>query len=328
MKLCIYIPTYNRPHSLYKQLSVLVPQVNSHKEHARLIVNDNDSPSSDYGNLAKEFENDNVCFLKNPGNIGPNANIALGFISAKMDEFLWIVSDDDFVSEKAIETILPVLKYDTDLISIFDYESYKEEMHYWTEDWEVVCEPVGLITSGVYNMKTFSKHISSAFYFHNTSFPHLAVVLSAIKAAGKLKYAYLPRKSVFVYGRPDGPLDRPPSINTYGLSLAGLPLISVLMPQEVANKFCWKWLKLYWSGFYEQEDGPYSFVFHNTLSLLKERGIKFRAFLFLMNIRFHINLLLLVWFQRLPSFFRKAVSKTLLKHKSALEFLLGFKSQG
>jgi hypothetical protein len=42
-KLFIYLPTYNRPESLRRQLSVLLPQVEKFPQDVRVLICDNDS---------------------------------------------------------------------------------------------------------------------------------------------------------------------------------------------------------------------------------------------------------------------------------------------
>jgi GT2 family glycosyltransferase len=134
MKLFIYIPTYNRPNAIRAQLSALAPQVANHKDRVRVLVSDNASPHGIYDDLQKEFGTDYIRFRKNAGNIGGNANIMLGFVFAKSDEFLWILSDNDIVTPTAIEYLISQLRTDIDFIcAAEDIEEEEEIIYDWKE---------------------------------------------------------------------------------------------------------------------------------------------------------------------------------------------------
>ncbi|MBA4383767.1 MAG: hypothetical protein C0410_03455, partial [Anaerolinea sp.] len=117
-KLFIYIPTYNRPKSLEKQIASLSSQVTRHKDCVRILVNDNASPTNLFFELEEKYSSENIVFHKNSGNIGGNANIALAFTYAKNDEFLWILSDDDLLTDNAVDYILSNLEDTVEFINI------------------------------------------------------------------------------------------------------------------------------------------------------------------------------------------------------------------
>jgi GT2 family glycosyltransferase len=117
IQLLIYIPTFNRPDALTKQLSSLVPQIARYQENVRVIVRDNCSDNDALSVLKiKYHDHKNIFFEENFGNIGGNANIALGFIFAKKDEFLWILSDNDLISHNAIENLMEILNLRIDFV--------------------------------------------------------------------------------------------------------------------------------------------------------------------------------------------------------------------
>ena len=79
-KLFIYIPTYNRPEAIQMQLRALAPQVAKYPSEVRVMVNDNASTKYSYDEMVKDYiQYENIHFHRNGGNIGGNANIALGF---------------------------------------------------------------------------------------------------------------------------------------------------------------------------------------------------------------------------------------------------------
>ena len=99
-KIFIYIPTYERQKSLQSQLSILKPQIVKYKDSVRVLVRDNNSEGDYFLEISQEFQGlENISFEKNFGNIDGNANIALGFSSAKEDEFIWLLSDNDIIKE-------------------------------------------------------------------------------------------------------------------------------------------------------------------------------------------------------------------------------------
>jgi GT2 family glycosyltransferase len=54
-KLFIYIPTFNRPEALNRQLDVLLPQVIVYKDKVRILVRDNNSETKYFIALKKNI---------------------------------------------------------------------------------------------------------------------------------------------------------------------------------------------------------------------------------------------------------------------------------
>jgi len=239
-KLFIYIPTYNRPNSLQRQLSALLPQVQKFQEDVRVLVNDNASEKySEVDILKNQLQLKNVEVRRNGGNINGNANIALGFVFARPNEFLWILSDNDIVAPHAIEYVMSKLDNRIDFYCfIDDGESSHDVEHPWESGWQIPMNwGMGLISNALYNMATVGNSVEDAFYFHNSSFPHLAVACSAAKKKGKTKFRLLPRKEIIANMFParEQPGD-------YSLSQVCMPLLVPLFPAWEAKSFCRKWL--------------------------------------------------------------------------------------
>ena len=283
MNLFIYIPTYNRPKAIRAQLAALMPQVAKHKDRVRVLVSDNTSSHSVYDDLRKEFSTDNINFRRNPGNIDGNANIILGFVFARPDEFLWMLSDNDIVAENTIDLLMPNLREDIDFLSIWDQvKEEKKITYYWKDGWVFpVSEGIGLISGLVINMSSVLPYISSAFHFHNSSFPHLAVVFATAKGKEKLTFRTLPLIS----------MNRSPTetLGDYNLAWAGMPLLSELMPFDKAKIFAYGWLKVTGINFYRQKNGKYNYVFKQSSALLKSYGFKFKVFLFYLSIYYYLR---------------------------------------
>lgn len=276
-KLFIYIPTYNRPDALATQLASLMPQVLQYPDHVRLMICDNDSGKTQYSELAKKYADyENVICRKNAGNIGGNANIALGFIFVEAGEFLWILSDNDIVSDKAVSFILSHIDNEIDFYCFND--SVKEPLvveHDWHNGWDVPMDwRMGLISDGLYNANTIKNSAEDAFYYHNSSFPHLAVACSAAKKKGVVKFKLLPRSEInnSLYGSTECPTD-------YSLANVCMPLLVPLFPKTAAKAFCLKWLKNHGVYLYRNRAKHYHLYLQSRATLAYYGGFSGRLLL-------------------------------------------------
>ena len=239
-KLFIYIPTFNRPNALKKQLNVLFPQVAAQPDRVRLIVNDNASDDDWVGEIEAQYAPySNIQFRTNSGNIGGNANISIGFMLARPDEFLWILSDNDIVTDTAVDYLIGFLNEKIDFFCFVDtIEKPIEVRHAWTSGWQTPMDwRMGLISDALYNINTVKNSLEDAFYYHNSSFPHLAVACSAAKKKEVVTFMLLPRGKInreFFLSH-ECPTD-------YSLAYAGMPLLVPLFPPWEAKEFSLKWL--------------------------------------------------------------------------------------
>lgn len=269
LNLFVYIPTYNRSRALMMQLSALVPQVEKYSGKIRVLVNDNASPDDCYFEHREKFSSPFVEFRRNGANIGGNANIALGFVFAKPQEALWILSDNDIVADDAVEKLLPHLVDDFDLICQRpEINDAVDVIYKWESGWdEPLKSETGRISAVIYNVEKFAAYADMGFYYHNSSFPHLAVILSRAKAVSEIKFRLI--QNLYT--------DREDLRNTlteYSLSHVGFPLLAELMPPDKAIGFCWGWLMEHWkSFFYYRLYHPC--VFRQTIAMLKNKGPQF-----------------------------------------------------
>jgi glycosyltransferase involved in cell wall biosynthesis len=239
-KLFIYLPTYNRPASLRAQLMALLPQVKDFPEDVRLLVCDNASSKYCEEEVFRGHSvPSNVEIRRNGGNIGGNANIALGFVFARPDEFLWILSDNDIVSPNAVRYLLSVLDPSIDFYCFVNgAESEKDVWHDWNAGWQIPMEwRMGLISDALYNMATVRDVVEEAFYFHNSSFPHLAVACAAARKKGATRFRLLPRERIS--SDEASSMEQP---TDYSLARVCMPLLVPLFPKWEARSFCRKWL--------------------------------------------------------------------------------------
>lgn len=248
--LFVYIPTYNRPTTLRQQLDALTAQRGDWPGEMRILVSDN--ASAWYSDEVAESmrQGYGVEVRGNPGNIQANANIALGFVFARPGEYLWILADDDIVGDGAVRAIgTEGLAGDPDVIT-FETTSTEPHsvVHQWQEGWDWVGE-MGLVSNVIYKSDVVAPHASQAFFYHNSSFPHLAVLMTTMRERGAMSFRVLPSASVLLprtsYGEEAG---------AYALSLSGMPLLAPLLPPEAAGRFCRDWLREQGRGFVEHRD--------------------------------------------------------------------------
>lgn len=239
-KLFIFMPTYNRPKSLRLQLATLLPQLQEFPQSVRLLICDNDSSIYSLDEILLNLPTlPNVEVRRNGGNIGGNGNIALGFVFAQPDEFLWILSDNDIVSPNAVAYLLTVLDPVVDFYCFVNgSDSVQDVQHKWIDGCQVPMDwRMGLISDALFNMSSVKDVVDQAFYFHNSSFPHLAVAFAAARKKGVTRFRLLPRQKISAdeASSTEQPTD-------YSLARICMPLLVPLFPKWEAKSFSRKWL--------------------------------------------------------------------------------------
>ena len=277
INLFIYIPTYRRPIALSKQLDTLLPQARKFPNHVRIVVRDNDSKGPQFEAIKKKYQADNILFEKNFGNIGGNANIALGFVFARENEFLWILSDNDLVRDDCIAYLLDEIDNTIDYVVMNDQVTYPKKVYWsWADGW---LEPInwwqGLISAALFNTNTVRESIGDGFFYHNSSFPHLAVACSAAKKNEKVTFMHLPFSSVH-----QEVLTSQESITDYSLSHVGMPGLLALFPVRAGRIFARQWAhKNGWMFYLNREKHPELFASSKYL-LVKLGGAIIYFYLF------------------------------------------------
>jgi abequosyltransferase len=103
--LTIAIPTYNRAGCLKQLLSVLADQLKD-ESRVELIISDNasvdETPSVAQNFAARGLR---VRYIRNPQNLGPDANFLQCFEQAR-GKYVWLFSDDDLIVPGGIAKIL------------------------------------------------------------------------------------------------------------------------------------------------------------------------------------------------------------------------------
>jgi hypothetical protein len=197
-KLFIFIPTYSRSEYLEKQLINISKDLFEFRDRIRVIVSWNYDGGGQYDLFKKKYSNPNIEFRENVGNIGGNANIMLGFVFAKRDEYLWILSDDDLVLEGAVSEIFKELSNNYSLYHIGDY-NFKFNSQLSIENVFTVTKGAGfgLISSTIYDVNKFCNYFKVGFDYIESSFPHLAILLSHLNDNKNINFGGIVHSKIF-----------------------------------------------------------------------------------------------------------------------------------
>ena len=110
-KISICIPTYNRADLLVHSLRKILLSSNIFLDKVEVIVSDNHSVDNTESILAKlKMEFPFLRSYRNDNNIGFNLNFFKLVDNYAKGEYLWIIGDDDFVDEDALDSVLKVLE--------------------------------------------------------------------------------------------------------------------------------------------------------------------------------------------------------------------------
>ena len=241
--LTIYIPSFRRPKALEQQiLSILVQAkaLRCDESTLHIIVRLN-GYEENCGQLKFLLELESAHKLLkityNPYNIGGNANIALGFTSANPNGYLWILSDDDWIEADLLQRVLSHLKKENpDLLIIQELHKAECTTIYYADIKDIAdCAllSLGLISRGVYSMNYIAQSCEAPFLYHNTSFPHLAIIFSALRKKGKCRLFCMAGQS-FQGDACVGHKDHP---GNYHLSYAGRLQLIALLPKNAQFRY-------------------------------------------------------------------------------------------
>jgi glycosyltransferase involved in cell wall biosynthesis len=241
--LIIYIPSYKRAAALSKQLNAISNQLKSFpKWPIEVMINDNAS-TENYKQIRELCAAKGFHYCRNPGNVGGNANIALGFTKAPLDSYLWILSDNDILKDTAIGLILGTIAKDSpDIIcATKNIQALGNQTLESAEGLSAIKNGIGLISCGIYSMRAISNWTCNAFTYHNSSFPHLAVLLTTLKHKRRLAISYIRYDEVIDHENNEGG-----SPGDYSLSYCGMPLLAELLGRTQQKIFLRNWIREHW----------------------------------------------------------------------------------
>lgn len=112
--LSICIPTYNRAEILKISLSRLIVEVNKVDDKSKIEIFVSDNCSTDNTkNIVNNFIDQGACikYSRNNVNVGSNGNF-LKCIEMASGKYIWLLGDDDPLTNDSIKMILDIIEYD------------------------------------------------------------------------------------------------------------------------------------------------------------------------------------------------------------------------
>lgn len=190
-KLTIAIPTYNRSQELNNQLKALVKQNLSEVEE--IIIIDNNS-NYDILNLIKKFNNEKIKIIKNTINVTMSLNMVFPFLYCKT-EWLWLISDDDEVTQNSIQNIIYEIKNSHDKTGLIKFsiensnfiqkkyiaKNLKNLIDYYYNDTPIRRGDLVFISTNVYNIKNIHSFLPYAYEFSYTYIGYLIPIFKALE---------------------------------------------------------------------------------------------------------------------------------------------------
>jgi glycosyltransferase involved in cell wall biosynthesis len=216
--LSIVIPTFNRNETLKQNLLYLLPQLTDNNEKCELIILDNHSDVpvvESISDLLVDCGNQNISVIRHPFNLGMSANILRAFEVCN-GSFLWILGDDDRLTEGALNIVLndiqshnqiTFLNYTSSLelhlpngVNLPSKRRSKELNISNIEDFTRCMDPydTGFISVSIFNSQAARRHISTGYMYANTLYPHVGILLKMLQE--KNADAYLSPHELVYFG--------------------------------------------------------------------------------------------------------------------------------
>lgn len=186
MLLSIIVPTYNRPNQLARTIRKLARQCVDHGVAIGII--DNASPIPVETIVSEQFEEykSSIWVIRNPVNIGGDANICRCYESAS-SEWFWLLGDDDEPAEDAVASILSEIKLASVDCGYICFSTNKgrfqglRELESGGGFWEFVginksLNNMSFISSGVYRSSAAKSCIINAYRAIHSCFSQLVVI--------------------------------------------------------------------------------------------------------------------------------------------------------
>jgi len=197
MKLTIAIPTYNRNEILKENLAKLLPQIT---DECRVVIFDNCSDVSvrdTIEDLVEVYSQIDISVVRHRYNIGMTANILKCFEECP-DPWLWVLGDDDEVTDGAVARILGDINMKRELRFItyaWDADSFKRGQEVITTGIDQFLETfetfgcVLFLSTSVYNMNKVVDSMSFGHFFQTSYAPHLVMLFMSLGDEGKCAFS-------------------------------------------------------------------------------------------------------------------------------------------
>lgn len=187
--LTIAIPTFNRNQIIFENLCCLLPQM-QHWAEILIIDNSSNIPVADgISELLKEYSSANVRIIRNEINIGGNSNI-LRCIENSCAKYLWILGDDDFPANDALDKIYNVIKnFDVVWALFYSDDSYQPIRNNSIEQFNLneflgSLKSVGelvFMSVNVYRTDCIKSGLDFGYDYQSNMAPHLISMIEGIR---------------------------------------------------------------------------------------------------------------------------------------------------
>lgn len=176
ISLLIVIPTYQRTEYLEEQLRRLELSI---KEYSNIVLVDVLVRENSYTSFTREMViSYNFRYVSNHVNLGADFNFILCFLDAMEYDYLWILSDDDFiVSESFNKLMQEIIDADNDLIILSEKRSIADCEFNNLNILKYFELGTGLISKAVYRLDAIKPFFQGLMKYWYTGFPHLAIQL-------------------------------------------------------------------------------------------------------------------------------------------------------
>ena len=202
--LTIAIPTYNRNPLLKSTLDKLVPQLDG---SSRILIIDDHSPQPVEADLREEFRpmlGSQIQIVRNSANIGLSANVMRCFELCDT-EWMWLLGDDDSISDNAIATIRQEIEAagDSVFINFCPEQDPVRAAPYQTVGSEMLAVRLDnfshllFMSYGVYRTPFFKPNLRFGYHFAYSFAVHLILLFTSLKDDSSCRFS---NKSICRHG--------------------------------------------------------------------------------------------------------------------------------
>ncbi len=203
LKLTICIPSYSRIHKVTQTVLLLLPQLKNFS--CKIIILDNASPHQyepqlrDNPDIELAIRRGELTIHRNCSNIGMSANFLRAFELAS-SEWLWLLSDDDFVEPHALTQVMCSIE---DADNDFGFIKFGSVSNSSIADKNVLNSFENFIdrnalsrrefydfifiSNGIYRVRVFRKYLDVGYLHAHTYIPHFMMLASYMVDRGKIK---------------------------------------------------------------------------------------------------------------------------------------------
>lgn len=189
LSLTVYIPSYGRWERCLAQVAAVrraARRAASIEVHIVVAVNGDRG----YTDVALRDAGADVVITRRL-NLGANANIALGFEFLSTSTYLWVLSDDELITDSVLTRVEPLLHEGVDVVSAAWSTSSKVQEVANLDQLDASGAFYALVSANILRGSSFDSNVEQAFDGIITSYPH-AYLISRTLVTRTLVVATIP----------------------------------------------------------------------------------------------------------------------------------------